>query len=269
MLEPRILPCKIPQIVVEILTSRNNRSNLDAYRLSTSGKLARGVSSGAIIVRGDDQATNAGRNFPRSKMRRRERRNHRHMRRDAFERENGFYSFADDRKFNDHAEANAIAENCAERAAWRSDTRLLIPIRIEKRSMNSPDLTAIVGDGGDKRRQFARRRISTLAIDQRRMVAQRRIAQISGDFSRAEISFGLCADNRLRRRPDFSRERDRVAFARTPIATLCRPRARRPQKAPRLVERVSKGYEPFSRADEVEEIAMFRGGGISLMCNCT
>ena len=162
----------------------------------------RGASTGLVIIRGDDKPSQARWRAPRRKMSGGQRCEHWNARKHALEREDGFDSFADDGEVVDDAETHAIAENGAERTPRRRNTRFVLARRVEKRPVNSGDLAAVIGDGGDERRQSLGRRVGRVTIEQRRVIAQRRVMEISGDFSRAQIGLGRRARDRARRCPN-------------------------------------------------------------------
>jgi len=114
----------------------------------------------------------------------------------TLERENSFDPLADYAEVIDDAETHAVAENGAERTPRRCDARLGVVLGIEECSVNSLDPAAVIGDGGDERREASWRRVG-ITVEQRRMIAQRRAMKIGGDFSRAQIGFGWRAGDRF------------------------------------------------------------------------
>ena len=100
-------------------------------------------------------------------MRGGERRDHGQEGQGAFEREYGFDSFTNDSNVANDAETHAMPENGAERASRRCHVHLGVARWIKKRPVNSRDLAAVIGDGGNKRRQSLGQRVGRVTIEQR------------------------------------------------------------------------------------------------------
>jgi hypothetical protein len=145
-------------------------------------------------------------------------------------------------------------------------------VRIEPGAMHARDASGAVGGSGDQSREGSRQRIIALTVIATRMKTESAGVDDCGiEATMPEIGVGQRAGDRPRYGEQTARRVGRTA--------RCRRRSSRggrgdvgqgqAQKRARLIHRVADRRQTAIERDEIEEVAVFVGGGIGLMCNCT
>ena len=198
-----------------------------------------------------------------------ERGDHRQGRHDAAQRQHGLDAFAGRHHVVRHTEPDAMSEEMAHRPPRRVDRRLVAAGRVEPGAVRAGDPAVEIGDRGDQCRPGLGRCVGIGAIVAARMKPQRAACVQSRNAASAQIRFGDCARNRLRHGEEPACGFGRSARRRRGLVPGRPPRVGpwQAEEGSRLVERVAQAIEAAIQGDEVEQIAMFAGGGVGLMCS--
>ena len=245
-------------------------ASIPASRARTASA-ARSAPSGGIGVRRDIEAAQEGRERDGGEMACGQSCDHRQGGQRATQREDGFDPLARRHDLSDNSEANRMGPDVAERALRVLDRRLAMirrhEIRVEPGTVNAGHPAVEVGDDADQRGPSLGLGAPVRSIKASGVESEGVRTVEVGDAPSPQIGLRQRSGNRpakadqpLRRRqlPWWRIARFDDGFGRGP---------RQVEETSSLVGDVVEPIEAACFADDIEEVAMFAGRGVSLMCS--